>query len=112
MSINVVVFKLHDQLTPDEMEQNRRRLELSLAPDLPTHLLVEIDGFRHMEPERLTETLAFIEPFASALSRVAVIGSRTWIKAWIKTGCFPFASFVEYFDVTESDRAWIWLNER
>lgn len=108
---NVVVFRIHDQMTSGDVEQNARRLELSLAPHLPTHLLLEIDGFRHMEPERLTKALAFIEPFASALSRVAVIGGRTWIKAWVKVGAFPFAANVEYFDTSESDRAWHWVNE-
>ncbi|MHC1742212.1 MAG: STAS/SEC14 domain-containing protein [Syntrophobacteraceae bacterium] len=107
---NVVVFRIHDQMTSEEIEQNGRRLELSLAPDLPTHLLVEIDGFRHMQPERLTDTLRFLGPFASVLSRVAVIGGRTWIKSWIKVGAFPFATTVEYFDSTESDRAWHWVN--
>ncbi len=109
--LNVVVFRIHDHLTPDEQTQCARRLEESLAPHTVTRVLLEIEGFRHMEPERLRSALAFLSPFASRLDRIAVLGSRVWIKSWIKVGSFPLAVPVEYFDRAESERAWSWVNE-
>jgi hypothetical protein len=108
---NVVVFRIHDQMTSEEVDQCRRRLELSLAPDIPTHIVLEVEGFRHMEPELLTEKLKFLEPFVPRLKRIAVIGGRVWLKSLIKLGDFPFAATVEYFDRSESEGAWRWVNE-
>jgi hypothetical protein len=108
---NVVVFRVHDQMASEEIERHARRLELSLTPDMPTHILLEIEGFRHMEPERLSETLKFLKPFVPKLGRIAVIGARVWIKSWVKVGGFPYTASVEYFDGAESERAWRWVNE-
>lgn len=108
---NVLVFRVHDEMTPDTRDRNSRRLQSSLAPDGPTRLLVEVDGFRHMDPELLRENLRFIEPVASRLDRIAVVGSRVWLKSWIKLGGIPFPSSVEYFDRGDSESAWRWLNE-
>lgn len=109
--LNVVVFRIHDQVTTEELEQHARRLERSVAPDMATRVVLEIEGFRHMEPERLVSTLAFLEPFATKLDRIAILGARIWIKSWILVGGFPFAGTVAYFDRTESERAWAWVNE-
>jgi hypothetical protein len=108
---NVVVFWVHDLMTSLDVELCRRRLELSLAPDIPTHIVLEVEGFRHMEPELLTEKLKFLEPFAPKLKRIAVIGGGVWLKSWIKVGGFPIAASVEYFDRSESEAAWQWVNE-
>jgi hypothetical protein len=72
-------------------------------------LLIEIEGFRHMEPEVLLEKLRFATEHARKIDRMAVLSNRIWIKSWVKVGGLITDAELEYFDRYEMGAAWEWV---
>jgi hypothetical protein len=45
------------------------------------------------------------------MERIAVVGDKKW-ESWMATLCKPFTmAKVRYFEASEIDAAWAWLNE-
>lgn len=75
---------------------------------------MEIEGFRHMEPDALLEKLRFAGEHARDIERMAVVSDRTWIKSWVKiSGLLTLLTHTEVadFDISEMEAAWKWVRQ-
>ncbi len=102
-------FKISDGVTGEDVRRIGAITAQEIAASGKIRLLVEIEGFRHMEPEALLEKLKFVTDHAKDIERIAVLSDRVWIKSWVKVGGLPTYTEVEHFDRSEIEAAWKWL---
>ena len=102
-------FKISDKITDEDVHHMGDIMAEAVAASGRIRLLVEIEGFRHMEPEALLEKLKFARDYAGDIERMAVLSDRVWIKAWVKVGGLLAHTEVEHFDRSELAAAWEWL---
>ena len=106
---NVLEFKIGENVTAEDVRSISRILSETISIFGKVRLLIEIEGFRHMEPEALLEKLRFAAEHAKEIERIAVLGNRVWIKSWVKIGGLFSHREVEYFDRSEMEAARAWL---
>jgi len=106
---NILGFKIIDYTTPDDVREISRIMSEAIAEWRKIRLLVEIEGFRHMEREDLLEKLRFAVDHEPEIERMAVLSNRTWIKAWVKVGGLLSNTEMEHFDRNEMEAAWEWI---
>jgi len=108
---NVLGFKISDKITGEDVEQLARIMARAIASHGKIRLLIEIEGFRHMEPDALVEKLQFAKDHADDIERMAVLSDRVWIKAWLKVGGLLTRTEAEHFLRSEMEAAWRWLRQ-
>jgi hypothetical protein len=102
-------FKIGDGITGEDVRQIGAIMAEEIAASGKIRLLVEIEGFRHMEPEVLLEKLKFTKDHARDIERIAVLSDRVWIKSWVKVGGLPAHAETKHFYRSEVEAAWKWL---
>lgn len=104
-------LRVDEGLTGNEMAQITESLLSAIAECGRISLLVEIHGFRHMDPKALLEKLKFAVAHTRDIERMAIVSNKTWIKSWIQVGS-PFTPVeVKHFYQSELEGAWEWLRE-
>lgn len=110
-SRNVLRFKISDRITAEDVRDMSRIMADAIAASGKIRLLIEIEGFRYMEPEALREKLEFVRDHAKNIEKMAVVSDRTWIKAWLKVGTFFTHKEGEHFNRAEIQAAWEWVRQ-
>jgi hypothetical protein len=105
----LVGFKISDGITGEDVRQMSVIMGEAIAASGKIRLLIEIVGFRHMEPEALLEKVKFAKDHAQDIERMAVLSDRVWIKSWVKVGGLVTDTEVVHFDRSEIEAAWKWL---
>jgi len=106
---NVLGFKIFEDTVDEDVREISRIMSEAVAASGRIRLLVEIEGFRHMELDDLLGKLGFAADHASQIERMAVLSSRVWIKSWVKLGGPVTGPDVEHFDRHKIDAAWEWI---
>lgn len=106
---NVLGFKIGEDTTDEDVCSMSRITSEAITSSGKLRLLIEIEGFRHMEPEALMEKLGFVREHAREIERMAVLSNRLWIKSWVKIGGLLTGTEVEHFDRHEMEAAWEWV---
>ena len=102
-------FKISDGITGEDVRQLSKIMCEAISVSGKIRLLIEIEGFRHMEPEALVEKLKFAMDHARDIERMAVLSDRVWIKSWVKVGGLLTQTETKHFDRSEIEAAWKWL---
>jgi hypothetical protein len=108
---NVLGFKISERITGEDVEQLASIMARAIAAHGKIRLFIEIEGFRHMEPDALLEKLRFARDHARDIERMAVLSDRVWIKAWLKVGGLLTTTETEHFERSEMETAWRWLRQ-
>ncbi len=108
---NVLGFKIGESITGEDVHEMSTMMADAIAASGKIRLLIEIDGFRHMEPEALLEKLKFTRDHLKDIEKMAVVSDRTWIKAWLKVGGLLTHIEVEHFNRAETESAWNWVRQ-
>ncbi len=106
---NVLGFKISENTTHEDIQYISGIISDTIASTGKVRLLIEIEGFRHMEPDVLLEKLRFAREHAIKIERMAVLSNRVWIKSWVKVGGQLTQTDVEHFDRSEMEAAWKWI---
>ncbi len=106
---NVLGFKIGENVTFEDVRDMSRILSETIAEFGRVRLLIEIEGFRHMDPDALIEKLRFARDNAKGIERMAVLSNRVWIKSWVKVAGALTHTEVEHFDRSEMEAAWKWV---
>jgi hypothetical protein len=106
-----VGFKISDKVTREDVHRMSGIMAEAIAASGKIRILIEIEGFRHMEPEALLEKLKFAKDHAGNIERMAVLSDRVWIKSWVKVGGLLTHTEVEHFDRSEREAAWEWVRQ-
>jgi hypothetical protein len=107
----VLGFNISEKITGEDMHRMGAIMADAIAASGKIRLLIEIEGFRHMEPNALLEKLKFAKDHAGNIERMAVLSDRVWIKSWLKVGGLLTHTEVEHFDRSEMEAAWEWVRQ-
>jgi hypothetical protein len=111
---SVLAFKIGDNITGEDVHDMGKIMSAAIAASGKIRLLMEIEGFRHMEPDALLEKLKFAMDHARDIERMAVVSDRIWIKSWVKVGGLLTVlthTEVEHFNRSEMEAAWEWVRQ-
>jgi len=106
---NVIGFKIGEDITAEDVDDMSKLISEVIGACGKVRLLLEIEGFRHMEQEDLLAKLRFAVDHESAIERTAVLSNRVWIKSWVKVGGFLNSTEIEHFDRHDAEAAWNWI---
>ena len=74
-------------------------------------LLAQFHDFHGWDAHALWDDIKFATTHCTAFDRIALVGDKTWEK-WMAKVCKPFTmAKVQYFDASEVDKAWAWLQQ-
>lgn len=104
-------FKLSGKLHDEDYRAFVPVLEAAIAQGGKVRLLAQFEDFHGWDLQALWDDTKFSTKHCADVEKVALVGDRAWEK-WMAKVCGPFTlAKVEYFDVTDLDRAWAWLAE-
>jgi len=111
---NVLAFKIGDNITGEDVHEMGKIMSEAISSSGKIRLLMEIEGFRHMEPDALLEKLKFARDHAMDIERMAVVSDKIWIRLWVKVGGLVTLlthTEIEHFDLSETEAAWKWVRQ-
>jgi hypothetical protein len=104
-------FKLSGRLHDEDYQQFAPTMESFLTAQGKARLYVEFEDFHGWDWDAAWDDLKFGMKHYSDFERIAMVGDRRWEK-WMASFCKPFTGAkVKYFDKSEVDAAWKWLEE-
>jgi len=104
-------FKLSGRLHDEDFRQFAPTIESFLTSEGKTRLFVQFEQFHGWDLHAAWDDLAFSMKHYADFERIAIVGDRQW-ERWMAGFCKPFTrAKVKYFDHSEVDAAWQWLEE-
>ena len=74
-------------------------------------LLAQFHDFHGWDLNALWDDIKFSTTHCHSIEKIALVGEKTWEK-WMSKVCTPFTmAKLKYFDASEIDQAWAWLQE-
>ena len=110
-SPKVVGLKLCGKLHDGDYRQFVPAMETILTAAGKVRLFIQFDDFHGWDLHAAWDDLKFGLKHYSDFERIAMVGDRKWEK-WMASFCKPFTTAkVKYFDRSDVDAAWKWLQE-
>jgi hypothetical protein len=107
----VVALKLCGKLHDEDYKQFVPRMESILTAERNVRLFIQFQDFHGWDMHAAWDDLKFSLKHYSDFERIAMVGDRRWEK-WMAGCCRPFTKAkVRYFEMSEVDAAWKWLEE-
>lgn len=104
-------FKLSGKLHDDDYQKFAPTVESFLTAEGKARLFVLFEDFHGWDLHAAWDDLKFGLKHYSDFDRIAMVGDRRWEK-WMAQVCKPFTKAkVRYFDHSQVDAAWQWLQE-
>ena len=111
VSPKTIGFKLSGKLHDEDYKSFVPTVESFLAGEGKARLFVQFEDFHGWDLHAAWDDLKFGLKHYSDIERIAMVGDRKWEK-WMASFCKPFThAKVKYFDRSEVDAAWKWLQE-
>jgi len=108
-SPTVVGLKLCGKLHDGDYKQFVPAMESILTTEGKVRLFIELEDFHGWDLHAAWDDLKFSLKHYSDFQRIAMVGDHKWEK-WMASFCKPFTTAkVKYFDRSEVDAAWKWL---
>jgi hypothetical protein len=108
-SPEVLGLKLCGRLHDEDYRQFLPSIETRLTAKGKVRLFVQFEDFHGWDLHAAWDDLKFNLKHHSDFQRIAMVGDRKWEK-WMANFCKPFfKAKVKYFDRSEVDAAWKWL---
>jgi hypothetical protein len=105
----VVALKVSEETTGQDVHNMTEAVRRAVMQWGRIRVLVEVDGFRNMDPEGLLAKLGFFNAHALEIEKMALVCRRVWIKAWLQAGGVTTPNEVRVFDTSEAEDAWRWI---
>ena len=108
---DVLGFTFSGKLHTADFEHFVPAVDAAIASYGKVRVLGLFRDFEGWSSGGLVEELKFDVAHASKFERIALVGEKSWHE-WMATLSKPFTSAtVRYFDTSELDAAWAWLQE-
>lgn len=99
------------KLSADDYENFEPAVEGLIASAGKIKVLFVMHEFHGWEMGAVWEDIKFATKHCADISKIAMVGDKSWEK-WMAVICKPFTlSSVKYFDAAETDQARTWLAE-
>ena len=109
-SANVLGFRLSGKLHDADYKTFTPAIDAAAGTG-KVRLLAQFHDFHGWDTHALWDDIKFATMHCTKIERIALVGEKTWEK-WMAAVCKPFTlAKVKYFDVSEIDKAWAWLQE-
>ncbi len=110
-SPQVIGLKLCGKLHDGDYKQFVPTMETILTTEGKVRLFIQLEDFHGWDLHAAWDDLKFGLKHYSDFQRIAMVGDRKWEK-WMAGFCKPFTTArVKYFDKSEVDAAWKWLED-
>jgi hypothetical protein len=109
-SPKVLGLKLRGKLHDKDYKQFVPNVEALLTAKGKLRLLVQFEDFHGWDLHAAWDDMKFGLKHYSDFERIAMVGDRKWEK-WMARFCRFTKAEVRYFDRSEVDAAWKWLEE-
>jgi acyl-CoA-binding protein len=110
-SAKTLGFKLTGRLHDEDYRKFVPLVDEVAAKEGRVRLLAQFHEFHGWDLHALWDDIKFASTHCRSIERVALVGDRKW-EAWMTKVCKPFTmAKIRYFDVSEIDEAWKWLEE-
>ncbi|MGA2259181.1 MAG: STAS/SEC14 domain-containing protein [Thermoguttaceae bacterium] len=110
-SRTVVGFKLCGKLHDEDYKRFVPTMETILTAEGKVRLFIQLEDLHGWDLHAAWDDLKFSLKHYSDFERIAMLGDRKWEK-WMANFCKPFTKAkVQYFDRSQVDAAWKWLEE-
>ncbi len=110
-SPKVIGLKLCGKLHDGDYKQFVPTIETLLTAEGKARLFMQLEDFHGWDLHAAWDDLKFSLRHYSDFERIAMVGDRKWEK-WMASFCRPFTKAkVMYFDRSDVDAAWKWLQE-
>jgi hypothetical protein len=107
----VIGFKLSGKLHDEDYKHFVPLVDAAIAEEGKVRLLAWFHDFHGWDMHALWDDTKFSTTHCNKIERIALVGEKTW-EEWMAKVCKPFTmAEIKYFDVSEIDFAWLWLEE-
>lgn len=110
-SHHVLAFRLSGKLHDEDYKTFVPRVDAAIAAEGKVRMLVEFHDFHGWDAHALWDDTMFATTHCTKIERLALVGEKAWEK-WMAVVCKPFTmATIRYFDASETDAAWKWIQE-
>lgn len=107
----ILGFKISNTVTKDDYSTLLPEVEAAVQTYENIALLLEMTDFKWEAINAWGKDLKFGRKYHKKIIRMAIVGDKTWQK-WLPKVAEPFyAQDARYFNSSEFDAAWHWLQE-
>ena len=107
----VIGFKLSGKLHDEDYKHFVPLVDAAIADEGKVRLLAWFHDFHGWDMHALWDDTKFSTTHCTKIERIALVGEKSW-QEWMAKVCKPFTmAEIKYFDVSEIDMAWLWLEE-
>jgi hypothetical protein len=108
---HTVGFKLVGKLHDEDYKKFVPLIDTEIAKDGKVNVLAQFHDFHGWDTHALWDDIKFSMTHCTKISRIALVGEKTWEK-WMATVCKPFTmAKIRYFDAKDVEAAKKWLAE-
>src|SRR6266481_976486 len=106
---NVLAFKLDGKLHDEDYKKFVPLVDEAIAKQGKARILAQFHDFHGWDMHALWDDIKFSTTHCTKIERIALVGDKAWEK-WMATVCKPFTmAKIKYFNATEIESAWQWL---
>ena len=110
-SPEVVAFRLSGKLHDEDYKTFVPLVDAAIAKEGKARILAQFHDFHGLDMHALWDDIKFATTHCTTIERIALVGEKKW-EEWMAKVCKPFTmAKVQYFDASQIDKAWAWLNE-
>ena len=107
----VLGFTLSGKLHDEDYRHFVPAVDAAIAAHGKVRLLAHFVDFHGWDMHALWDDIKFATVHCTKVERIALVGDRRW-EEWMAKVCKPFTmAKVQYFDASQTDEAWAWLEE-
>jgi len=107
----VLGFKMSGKLHDEDYGQFVPLVEERITSHGKVRLLAQFQDFHGWDLHALWDDIKFSTKHCADVAQVALVGEKKW-EEWMAKVCKPFTmAKVKYFDVSQVEAAWQWLED-
>ncbi|HAB16660.1 MAG TPA: STAS/SEC14 domain-containing protein [Verrucomicrobiota bacterium] len=104
-------FKMSGKLHDADYHNFLPLVESAIKAHGKVRLLAQFEDFHGWDLKALWDDTVFSTKHCADVERIALVGEKKW-EEWMAKVCRPFTlAKLRYFDASELDAAWKWLDE-
>jgi len=104
-------FKMSGKLHDDDYKHFLPVIESAIKTHGKVRLLAHFEDFHGWDLKALWDDTVFSTKHCGDVEKIALVGEKKW-EEWMAKVCGPFThAKVEYFDASNLETAWKWLEE-
>ena len=108
---SVIGFRMSEKLHDEDYKTFVPQIDKVLESHEKIRLLACFEDFHGWDMHALWDDMKFATTHCTKVDRIALVGDQKW-EEWMAKVCKPFTmAKVEYFDASNLDAAWDWLEE-